>query len=68
MNVPPFTGDDEFDLNSLRLAFPSWRIARASGQWWASRGPVLSESRTAADAIQAATPEALFKALRARDQ
>lgn len=65
MSAPPFTGDEGYDLASLRKAFPDWRIARATGRWWASRNQVRED---AADALQAATPQELYKALMAREQ
>lgn len=69
MTAPDWTADldDEADLLArLRAEFPGWRIARASGQWWASYGPVMSETRTAADAVQAPSAAALYLALERR--
>lgn len=53
--TPDLTGDAEVDLATLRSAFPHWRIVRSGGRWWAFRGPVVTEARTAADAVHAPT-------------
>jgi hypothetical protein len=66
MTAPHWTTDeaDEADLLArLRAEFRGWRIAKASGQWWASPEPVLSEQRTAADAVQAPSAAELYLAL-----
>ncbi|KAB2384770.1 hypothetical protein [Actinomadura montaniterrae] len=57
---PPFTGDDAFDLNSLRLAFPTWQIVQANGLWWATR-TLLSENM--AGALHGTSPAELYEAL-----
>jgi hypothetical protein len=53
---PPFTGDDAYDLKSLRLAFPGWNIVQASGLWWATRGLV---SESLAGALHGTSPAEL---------
>ncbi|MFB4300648.1 hypothetical protein [Actinomadura sp. NTSP31] len=63
MSAPDFTGDDEGDLASLRKVFPGWKIARASGRWWAARNLVREDL---AGAIQAATPDGLYRVLEAK--
>jgi hypothetical protein len=65
VTAPAWTVDDDDTdlLKRLREAFPGWRIAKVSGQWWASRGPVMSEERTAADAVQAPSAAELYLAL-----
>lgn len=60
MNAPEFTGDDEHDQAALRAAFPAWQIARANGQWWASRGLTREDP---AGAVQARTAGDLYAVL-----
>lgn len=63
--TPAFTGEADADLATLRATFADWRIVRAGGRWWASRGPIVSEARTGANAIQADSAAALCRALEA---
>ncbi|MWA02331.1 hypothetical protein F8568_022510 [Actinomadura sp. LD22] len=66
MTAPAWTADveDSADLEErLRAEFPGWRIARAGGSWWASRTPLLSETVTAADSVQAPSAAELYLAL-----
>lgn len=37
------TGDDT-DVERLTAAFPGWCIARTEHGWWATRGPLTSET------------------------
>lgn len=60
MSLPSFTGDDAYDLNSLRLAFPGWTFAQANGLWWASRGLT---SEDPAGALHGTSPQELCDAL-----
>ncbi|MDL4812841.1 hypothetical protein [Actinomadura opuntiae] len=69
MTAPTWTAEDadERDLVArLEAEFPGWRIAKVSGRWWASRGPVVSEARTGADAVQAISAAELYLTLNGR--
>jgi hypothetical protein len=66
VTAPDWTdeGADVADL-AVRLCaeFSDWVIVYSGGQWWANRGPAISERATGEGSIRAATAAELYLAL-----
>lgn len=63
-NVPNTTAADA--KAKLKAEFPDWSIIQTTdtGRWWATRGPMVSESMNRPADVSADTPEGLRERIR----